>query len=303
MCHCFEIWTWQQGFKRKTHKQQYNSSYFFQDKTVRDVEPRAMFSSLRRRFNVYAWRMYLCKRHIVKTQNHQKWQNMCFLRNLKCSLNCMVKSQKFWVKPEFWIESENMCFNICNQHWPLQLHSKKVYVRESAVSRVVQVGVAHLMHGVESDIAGLDRRHRGWAGAPWQLQGRPRRCRQLPLHWPSHYPGENQRANLNALAISYFSKEGGLYDNCVWLQADRMEAVASLALSLGLPTLVSAVSRILCAPKQQPKQPSPQSSPRRRSTSPGRRSTSPSPPPSPPVSPPSLKRPASPQQEMPPQVF
>merc|ERR1712045_238625 len=72
-----------------------------------------------------------------------------------------------------------------------------------------------------------------------------------------------------------------------------MEAVASLALSLGLPTLVSAVSRILCAPKQQqPKQPSPQSSPRRRSTSP-------SPPPSPPVSPPSLKRPASPQQGMP----
>ena len=162
------------------------------------------------------------------------------------------------------------------------------------------------MHGVESDVAGLDRRHRGRAGPAWQLQGRPRRCRQLPLHWPSHYPGENQqRANLNALAISYFSKEGGLYDNCVWLQADRMEAVASLALSLGLPTLVSAVSRILCKPKQQQqtKQPSPQSSPRRRSTSPGRRSTSPSPPPSPPVSPPSLKRPASPQQEMPPQVF
>ena len=158
------------------------------------------------------------------------------------------------------------------------------------------------MHGVESDVAGLDRRHRGRAGPAWQLQGRPRRCRQLPLHWPSHYPGENRRANLNALAISYFSKEGGLYDNCVWLQADRMEAVASLALSLGLPTLVSAVSRILCKPKQQ-QQPSPQSSPRRRSTSPGRRSSSPSPPPSPPVSPPSLKRPASPQQEMPPQVF
>jgi len=94
-----------------------------------------------------------------------------------------------------------------------------------------------------------------------------------------------------------------LYTGQVTIQADRMEAVASLALSLGLPTLVSAVSRILCKPKQQqqPKQPSPQSSPRRRSTSPGRRSTSPSPPPSPPVSPPSLKRPASPQQEMPPQ--
>ena len=40
----------------------------------------------------------------------------------------------------------------------------KVYVRESGVSRVGQVGVAHLMHGVESDVAGLDRRHRGRAG-------------------------------------------------------------------------------------------------------------------------------------------
>ena len=82
-------------------------------------------------------------------------------------------------------------------------------------------------------------------------------------------------------------------------QSDRMEAVASLALSLGLPTLVSAVSRILCRPQETaPKKPSPTSSP----GLPHRRPSSPSPPPSPPVSPPSLKRPASPQQGMPSQV-
>lgn len=87
-----------------------------------------------------------------------------------------------------------------------------------------------------------------------------------------------------------------LYTGQVTIQSDRMEAVASLALSLGLPTLVSAVSRILCRPQETaPKKPSPTSSP----GLPHRRPSSPSPPPSPPVSPPSLKRPASPQQGMP----
>jgi len=89
-----------------------------------------------------------------------------------------------------------------------------------------------------------------------------------------------------------------LYTGQVTIQADRMEAIASLALSLGLPTLVSAVSRILCRPhasQTPPKKPSPASSPHL----PYRRPSSPSPPPSPPVSPPSLKRPASPQQGMP----
>jgi len=89
-----------------------------------------------------------------------------------------------------------------------------------------------------------------------------------------------------------------LYTGQVTIQSDRMEAVASLALSLGLPTLVSAVSRILCRPQPPqtpPSKPSPASSPH----IPQRRPSSPSPPPSPPVSPPSLKRPASPQQGMP----